>query len=176
MAHLFPVMPVVDAVRLEEDCASLDLISPSRYALLLALAAVTRIQLQLDQPEGGILPNAVRESVEHFGESESTGLDYLKAAEHARQHINIAESMSEDAIITSFFLFVCYGNREQHKQAWFYLNQSVSMAILLELDHETPESIAGLTELDMDKRRRIFWLLFISERYTIATVISLVCS
>ncbi|KAJ4156131.1 hypothetical protein LMH87_001344 [Akanthomyces muscarius] len=72
--------------------------------------------------------------------------------------------MSEDAILTSFFLFVCYGNQEKYKKAWFYLNQSVSMAILLEMDTETAESLAGLTDKDIDRRRRIFWLLFISER------------
>lgn len=163
MAHLFPVMPVIDEMQLRADSLTPDSLSPSRYALLLALAAVTRIQLLLDQQ-----PESIDHTIEQqFNFSRgygATGVQFLAAAEAARQQINISESMSEDAILTSFFLFVCYGNLEKHNQAWFYLNQSVSIAILLEIDNETPESVAGLSDLDIDRRRRIFWLLFISER------------
>ncbi|KAJ6784091.1 hypothetical protein PWT90_06855 [Aphanocladium album] len=163
MSHLFPVMPVVDEARLQADCGAVGSLSPSRFALLLAVAAVTRIQLRLDHCEEEHSDKG--RGIEGISSDCSvTGLHFLAAAEEARQKIIIAESMSEDAILTSFFLFVCYGNLEKHKQAWFYLNQSISMAILLELDNERPESLADLTEEDIDRRRRIFWLLFISER------------
>ncbi|OAQ97291.1 hypothetical protein LLEC1_00061 [Akanthomyces lecanii] len=165
MTYLFPVMPVADEMALMADCAAARSLAPSRFALLLALAAVTRIQLRLDQSEenaahseGGILYD------DDAFKSSTTGVQFLAAAEDVRQKIDIADTMSEDAILTSFFLFVCYGNLEKYKKAWFYLNQSISMAILLELDNETAESTAGLTDKDIDRRRRIFWLLFISER------------
>ncbi|KAJ3495273.1 hypothetical protein NLG97_g3512 [Lecanicillium saksenae] len=163
MSHLFPVMPVVDETQLHADCESVGTLTPTRLALLLALAAVTRIQLRLDRLEEGQLDKSA-EREDNVGAHSTTGLGLLAAAETARQKINIAETMSEDAILTSFFLFVCYGNQEKHNQAWFYLNQSISLAILLELDNENMESLAGLTEKDIDRRRRIFWLLFISER------------
>lgn len=165
MSHLFPVMPVVDEVRLRTDCGATETLSPSRLALLLALAAVTRIQLHLDKSGDGIVYEEIGEHMNNAYDSSTSGLQFLAAAEEARQKINVADSMSEDAILTSFFLFVCYGNQEKHKQAWFYLNQSISMAILLELDNETADSVAGLTDKDIDRRRRIFWLLFISERF-----------
>ncbi len=165
MAHLFPIMPVVDEVRLQADCAAARSIPPSRFALLLALAAVTRIQLRLDQSEENIVHAETMPYQDSANDSSTTGLHFLAAAEDVRQKINIADTMTEDAILTSFFLFVCYGNQEKHKKAWFYLNQSLSMAILLEMDNETTESLAGLTDQDIDRRRRIFWLLFISERY-----------
>ncbi|OAA53348.1 Transcription factor [Cordyceps fumosorosea ARSEF 2679] len=164
MANLFPVMPVVDATSLEEDCAVAHLLPPPRYTLLLALAAVTRIQLRLDHPEEHGAQGGTRLHEDGSVDDCTTGPRFLEAAETARQKVNVADTMSEDAILTSFFLFVCYGNQENHKKAWFYLNQSVSMALLLDLDNETAESVAGLTDKDIDRRRRIFWLLFISER------------
>lgn len=164
MTYLFPVMPVADEVSLLADCAATNSLAPSRFALLLALAAVTRIQLRLDNSEENI-SHSEDESYGCESNCSLTGLQFLAAAEEVRQKIDIADTMSEDAILTSFFLFVCYGNQEEYKKAWFYLNQSVSMAILLEMDDETAESMAGLTDRDIDRRRRIFWLLFISERY-----------
>lgn len=162
--YLFPVMPVADEVSLLADCAAASSLAPSRFALLLALAAVTRIQLRLDNSEE-IISHSEDVSYGCEFESPTTGLQFLAAAEEVRRKIDIADTMSEDAILTSFFRFACYGNQEEYKKAWFYLNQSVSMAILLEMDDETAESMAGLTDKDIDRRRRIFWLLFISERY-----------
>ncbi len=164
MTYLFPVMPVADEITLLADCAAANSLAPSRFALLLALAAVTRIQLRLDHSEENTTHSEGIPYNEGAFNSSTTGLQFLAAAEDVRKKIDIADTMSEDAILTSFFLFVCYGNQEKYKKAWFYLNQSVSMAILLEMDTETAESLAGLTDKDIDRRRRIFWLLFISER------------
>lgn len=164
MTQLFPVLPVVDEAQLRADCALLNTLTPLRYALLLSLAAVTRIQMRLDRPEEVFLDDTLEQHQYAAVSNTKTGDEFVREAEAARQKVNLAETMSEDAILTSFFLFVCYGNQEKHKQAWFYLNQSVAMAVLLQLDHETPESVAGLTDSEIDRRRRIFWLLFISER------------
>lgn len=162
MAHLFPIMPAVDGVRLLSDAANVEALTPSRYALLLSMCAVTRIQLRLDQDDP--LDNDLYLSDVAHGEQIS-GLQFLAAAERARQQFSVVDNMSEDAILTSFFLFVSNGNLEKYNHAWFYLSQCISMALLLGYDREPSPPPPDLSPDELNMRRKVFWLLFITERW-----------
>ena len=159
MTYMYTIMPAVDCFQLTSDASNLHSLPLPRYALLLALCAVTRIQLRLDQD------NPMEGAEAHpcmVGRQTMSGLDFLAAAERARRQFSLVDNMSQEAIITSFFLFVSYANIEKYEQAWFYLSQSITMAILLGYDRESPDM--NLSPKDLNMRRKIFWLLFITER------------
>lgn len=159
MTHMFPIMPAVTGAQLMSDAANLQSLSVPRYTLLLALCAMTRIQLRLDQEE----PLSEDPAALHAQESEMmSGSDFLAATELWRRQFTLVENVSQEAVMTSFFLFVSYGNLEKYNEAWFYLSQSINMAIGLGYDRESPDMDLSPEELNM--RRKIFWLLFITER------------
>ena len=159
MTYMYTIMPAVDGFQLMSDAANLHSLPLPRYALLLALCAVTRIQLRLDQ-DNPIEGDEARPCM--VGRQTMSGVDFLAAAERARRQFSLVDNMSQEAIVTSFFLFVSYANIEKYDQAWFYLSQSITMTILLGYDREPP--IVNLSPKDLNIRRKIFWLLFITER------------
>ena len=65
--------------------------------------------------------------------------------------------------MTSFFIFAYYGNKESSDKAWHYLQESISFVEILEMDDEN--SMLKLDPLEAQWRRRLYWLLFITERY-----------
>ncbi|EGR52077.1 amylolytic gene expression activator, partial [Trichoderma reesei QM6a] len=159
MKHLFPIMPVVNDRELLADSLRLDSLSPSRYAFLLSLCAATRIQLKLDNAEEY---DETAVGINTSLDSPLTGEALLGAAEQARLQFNVVDDLSLDTLLTSFFLFAGYGNLEKHTHAWFYLNQAISLALSIGLHSEAAYS--NLEESEREIRRRIFWLLFVTER------------
>lgn len=159
MSYIFPVLPVVESAVLLQQAAHLDSLPVSKYAVLLSLAATTRIQLKLDQDkalESNLLP-----SLRDY--APITGLQLLAAAEAAHLQANVVDNMTLDAVVAGFFLFTANGNLENSNKAWFYLSQAISLAIMLGINRE--DSTTPLLADEVDMRRRIFWLLYISERY-----------
>lgn len=160
MSYIFPILPVVDGPVLLQDAARLDSLPVSKYAVLLSLAATTRIQLKLDQDkalETNLLPSLQNQTP-------VSGPQLLAAAEAAHLQANVVDNMTLDAIVTGFFLFTANGNLEKGNKAWFYLSQAITLAIMLGLNREDAVT-AKLAMDEVDMRRRIFWLLYISERY-----------
>jgi hypothetical protein len=79
-----------------------------------------------------------------------------------RKHFDFVEHASPMSTMTSFFLFAYHGNHEKHLKAWHYLQESITFSENLEMDDE--DSYAKLDPVDAQWRRRLYWLLFITER------------
>lgn len=80
-----------------------------------------------------------------------------------RQEFDILDYPDCTTLLTSFFLFAAYGNLNKPQHALFYLHQAISFAFMLGLHDEN--TYAGLLHPEAEQRRRIYWLLFITERY-----------
>ncbi|KAG0157840.1 hypothetical protein PDIDSM_5351 [Penicillium digitatum] len=145
LKYLFPVMPVVSADQLRLDCNQPGQQSAQRYALLASLCAATHIQLKLD----GATP--VPDPAQ-----------LLSEAVRARLDCDVLEELSTKALLTSFFLFTSYGNLDCQNHAWFYLCQATSFAFTLGLHRES--AYAEYEAEEAEERRRVFWLLFTTER------------
>ncbi|RAO70579.1 uncharacterized protein BHQ10_006591 [Talaromyces amestolkiae] len=92
-----------------------------------------------------------------------SGIEILTEATNARNECNnICEQVTLESLLTSFFLFAAYGNLDRQNEAWFYLSQATSMALTLGLHREATYSAFG--EDEAEERRRVFWLLFVTER------------
>ncbi|PNY29703.1 sucrose utilization protein SUC1, partial [Tolypocladium capitatum] len=55
-----------------------------------------------------------------------------------------------------------YGNLDQSRSAWYYLREAIGLAQSLGVDDAS--SYVGLDAETQQRRRRLFWLLFITER------------
>lgn len=160
LKYLFPIMPVVRGEELRLDSQQPERLSPRRYAFLASLCAATHIQLKLD----GTTPVPEHVRLQSLGDGHClfSGEKLLAEAVRARQECDAVEDISIETLLTSFFLFASYGNMDKQSHAWFYLCQSTSMAFTLGLQRESTYAEFGAEEAE--ERRRVFWLLFITER------------
>ncbi|KAH7309883.1 hypothetical protein B0I35DRAFT_453477 [Stachybotrys elegans] len=156
LKHLFPIMPVVDD-EFVADALRLGSLPPSRYAVIIAICAATRIQLRMDSTNPG-------ENTDYGlpSEPQLTGEMLVNLAENALRQYNIIDDFGLDSILASFFLFASYGNLDNPRHAWFYLNQAISLSHSLEITSE--HGYRDLDKVDGEKRRRVFWVLFVTER------------
>ncbi|PYH96812.1 transcription regulator of maltose utilization [Aspergillus ellipticus CBS 707.79] len=160
LKYLFPIMPVVRKEELQQDCHQPERLSPQRYAFLVALCTATHIQLKLD----GTTPVS---DTAHFQagidrHSWMSGEELLAEAVRARKDCDPVDGMNVESLLTSFFLFASYGNLDRQDHAWFYLCQAISMVFTLGLHRES--TYTELSVEEAEEKRRIFWLLFVTER------------
>lgn len=157
--HLFAIMPVIDPKiyldhRLYDQSHNL---APETYSFLASLSAATIVQLEssVPLPPHDPLPGRAASEAEMFSE------ECLRT----RRQYDYLRNPSTLTVMTSFFLFAYYGNKEgeRSERAWHYLQESITFAELLDLDDE--RVITKVDTVEAQWRRRLFWLLFITERY-----------
>ncbi|KAJ9292559.1 transcriptional regulator family: Fungal Specific TF [Paecilomyces variotii] len=161
LKYLFPIMPVVHREQLLSDSAEPLKLSPQRYAFMASLCAATHIQLNLDGDGSSMTEPPGTYSSTH-APSSPHGEALLAEAVRARAELDLLSNVNIESILTSFFLFAAYGNLDKEDHAWFYLSQSISMAHTLGLHRESTYSTMDV--VDAEESRRVFWLLFITER------------
>lgn len=162
MRRILPIMPVLNETEIMEDVQRFDKLPLPRQVLILSLCALTRIQLKRDQKT-----EAEEEvPVNTYLHAPLTGRGILAAAKRLRRQFDIVDNVDLDAIVTSYFLFTAHGNLEEHRHALFLLNEAITMTFTLGLDNE--ETYASLPTGEREMRRRIFWLLFVTERFVIS--------
>lgn len=152
-SHMFPIMPVIDSrIYLDPSFfADSGTLSSDMYCFLCALCAATIVQLDASRAQPAPL-HLTKNADDTFAEEclrERRSFDYM-------------EPVSTLSIMTSFFLFAYYGNHEQHGKAWHYLQESITFSETLDMDQE--QSYAKLDPVEAQWRRRLYWLLFITER------------
>lgn len=152
-AHMFPIMPVIDRNFYLEPSFYTDsnALSSDMYCFLCALCAATIVQLDASTPQPPPLhPSRATDDV--------FALECLRE----RKMYDYIDPTSTLSVMTSFFLFAYYGNHEKHGKAWHYLQESITFSENLDLDNE--QSYAKLDPVEAQWRRRLYWLLFITER------------
>lgn len=161
LKYLYPIMPVIRPEQVLNDSREPEKLTPKRYAFMAALCAATHVQLKLDGADAQTDTSSGHALSD--GRSAMSGEELLAEAVNARKECDITEKVDIEALLTSFFLFAAYGNLDKQDQAWFYLSQSTAMAHTLGLHRESTYSEFDPTEAE--ERRRVFWLLFVTERY-----------
>lgn len=151
-SHMFAIMPVIDrSIYLDPAFYNQGMMSAEVYCFLSALCAATIVQLDESIPQPPLLhPN--KHSDDLFAE------ECLRE----RKTFDTVEHITPLSVMTSFFLFCYYGNHEKNGQAWHYLQESITFSEILDMDDEA--SYAKLDPVEMQWRRRLYWLLFITER------------
>jgi hypothetical protein len=147
--RMYPVWPILNIESLisvlHEDTERKDL---STYALATAVAAATLAQLKLEDLTTGDSPTADA---------------FADECLHARDSCGYRSQPSLDNIRTSFFLHVYYENQQSGgSESLLYLREAITMAQMMRLHQEA--SYIGLSPEEEQLRRRILWLLFVTER------------
>ncbi|OJD17786.1 hypothetical protein AJ78_02139 [Emergomyces pasteurianus Ep9510] len=160
LKYLFPIMPVFKQDQVLADSNEPERLNPQRYAFIVALCAATHIQLKLDGPVHHHKPDENLKLAN--GGTYISGEDLLSEALRARSDYDFIESPSIDNLLTSFYLFASYCNLDKQDHAWYYLCQALFMAHTLGLHQESSYCAFDVTEAE--ERRRVYWLLFVTER------------
>lgn len=148
--RMFPVWPIVNV---EEVVAALQTDTESKdfetYALATAIASATFGQLRLDQSS--------------LSNSTVTTQDFATACLRSRNMWDYKAEVNLNTVRTSFFLHVYYENQNSGgSQSLLYLREAITSAQMMGLHRES--SYAGLSLDEKQIRRRVLWLLFVTER------------
>lgn len=172
--RLYPVFPVLDRESILTEDTSPDSQNASweNYALRTSLAAAVTVQLNIVSTSGAGPCQPQDWSSLEYPSTEKAGDTFtadfwVHQTLQARGQWDFMSSPSEATIMTSFFLFQYYGNRNQSQRAWYYLREAIGFAIAIGLDDQ--DAYDNLEPRTSQRRCRLFWLLFITERYDART-------
>lgn len=156
--HIYPTMPVLTRHQMEQTSVDMDQ-SVEAYCLLSSLSAFMIIQPGMEQK-----PYQPSSRSPSSSTNAALGISLMEEAIRVRKTFDYVEAPSVAAVITSFFLFGCCLGRNKHNTAWIHLREATALAQILGMQEETTY-LRG-DPLESLLKRRLFWLLFVTERYT----------
>lgn len=162
-ANMYPHMPILNRQRIEQQATYMDQ-SLDTYCLLTSLCALMMIQPGMGIPGGD--PYGL-DSMPGANIVSSTVL--IEETIRVRKGFDHTESPSLNTLCTSYFLFACYYGLDMHEKAWFHLREAATMIHILNLNRE--EAYAQLDPVESSPRRRLYWLVFVTERYVAVQLI-----
>jgi Fungal specific transcription factor domain len=148
---MYAVWPVVDRtaliVKLNENPNDVEI-----WALAYSVCAATGAQLRLDSAFGATSDLEDYSIIDRFA----------MEAERSRAMFDYKESATVNCILISFFLHMYYSSKKKRFTATLLLREALTLCELLDLDKEAMYATLDLEEQKF--RRKVFWLLFITER------------
>ncbi|KAK7935224.1 hypothetical protein PG985_000719 [Apiospora marii] len=132
--RLYPIWPIINVEEIRNGLVSVHAASYILLATAIRLATVAQLQGEAISPDD-VPPS----SLEH------------------------CDSLDLNGLRISFFLHIYHENQSPGGgKSLIYLRQALTLAQILRLDREA--SYAGLQESEQEMRRRVLWLLFVTER------------
>lgn len=153
-SNVYPMQPILPRQSVQHSIAGMH--QPDAYCLIVALCAYMMVQPHMQLPPG-LQPDAQTGSVQNLGTK------LLADVMETRKHYNYVEECTVSTITTSFFLFGSHICHDRHKVAWYYLREATTLALSLDMHKEDTYSRTGLP--DSIFMRRLYWLLFVTERF-----------
>ena len=156
-SNMYPTQPILHRTSLQQAIGNTHR-SIEAYCLVTSLCAYMMIQPNMRLPATS--PSADNDA--DLGSTTMLGMSLLSEALEARKDLSYYENVSLASVTTSFFLFGCHFCLEKHSAAWFHLREATTLALLAGMHQEDTYRAGNLLELTL--RRRLFWLLFVTER------------
>ncbi|KAI9886744.1 MAG: hypothetical protein M1823_001453 [Watsoniomyces obsoletus] len=167
--NMYPTMPILDRGKLQRQTQEIHQ-SQETYCLLASLCAFMMIQpgLKLAKSNAG---SPVNSSSPHETPPTTSGEDQddnapgramVEEVIRVRKGYDHVESPSVAAVMTSFFLFGSLFCLDRHSTAWYYLREATTLVHMLGMSDEASYHVGE--EMECIRRRRLFWLLFVTER------------
>lgn len=91
------------------------------------------------------------------------GLRLIEDIKRTRNLTDYVDNPTTASIVTSFFLSTGYFGLQKHNSAWYYLQEAITFAKIMRIHDEKSYQQRSSNPTDM-MNRRLFWLLFVSER------------
>jgi len=158
-ANMYSAMPILHRQRLEQQALYVDQ-SVDTYCLLTSLCAFMMLQPGMQMPSMSNDPYNYENMMP--GSNIVTATLLLEETLRVRKGYDLLESPSLNTLCTSYFLFAYYYGMELHDKAWFYLREATTIAHMIGMSKE--ETYMNYDGLEGPRRRRLYWLLFVTER------------
>jgi hypothetical protein len=155
-ANVYPSQPILHQQRAQEILISVEHSSES-YCIIVALCAYVMIQANMTVSPG-LLPRPEMAQLSNV----SIGHVLLEEAVRVRKGYDYLENPTHLSLLTSWLLYGSYFGLGKDNTAWSYLREAATQAHLLGL-HE--EETHKNDPLDISRKRVLYWLLLIAERY-----------
>jgi hypothetical protein len=131
--------------------------STEAYCMIVALCAYVMIQASYEPPASMLL----RSELAHMSNI-GIGQVLLEDSVRVQQRYGHRENPTHMSVLISWFYSGCYFGLARENTAWTYLRDATTQAQLLGMhDEETYKH----DPLDTSRKRVLYWLLFIAERY-----------
>lgn len=161
-ANMYPTMPILSRERFLPKIAEMDTNTES-YCLVASMCAFMLIQ---SGASWGAVPGDMKinktQPTPVVNAGTILGTAVLEEVLRTRKQHDFVDSPSVSSVITAFFLFGCYFGLDKHNTAWFYLREATTLAQIMGLQHESTYLLYDA--VDATRMRRLFWLLFVTER------------
>ncbi|KAF3178054.1 hypothetical protein EYR41_006435 [Orbilia oligospora] len=112
--------------------------------------------------EAALGPSFPEETPKRIMVGSRAAASFISQSLSIRQQSDFIDAPTVNWILTSFFIFSYYGHLERHTSAWYYLREAISFSLELKLHVEEP--FCRKDPGESQRRKRIFWLLFVTER------------
>ncbi len=163
--NMYPTMPILDRAQLQQQTLEIHQ-SMETYCLLASLCAFMMIQpgMKLGNTNSGSHPGDNETTTTTGGGQDdiAPGRAMVEEVLRVRKGYDHVDAPSVAAVITSFFLFGSYFCLDKHSTAWYYLREATTLVHMLGMSDEATYHVGD--EMDCIRRRRLFWLLFVTER------------
>lgn len=158
-ANLYPTQPIIHRQKVGETIGQMEN-NVEAYCLVTSLCAYMLIQPNM------VAPGSIPSSPESEAPPQSTlplGITLLHETLRVRKGHDYIESPTVWSVITSFFLFGSYFCLDKHNTAWFHLREATTTAHIIGMHEE--DTYKHFDAIESSRRRRLYWLLFVTERY-----------
>ncbi|KAI5865385.1 fungal-specific transcription factor domain-containing protein [Durotheca rogersii] len=154
-ANMYPIMPILHRQRLEQQIMYLDQ-HPDTYCLVTSLCAWMMFQPGMSVP--GVDP-----LLDHLpGANIASATVLIEETIRVRKGYEYQEPPTLSNLCTSYFLFCSYYALDMHDKAWFHLREATTLAHIIGMNKE--EAYLRYDNIEASRRRRLYWLLFVTER------------
>jgi hypothetical protein len=162
-AHMYPTMPILERLRLEQDAMYLDQ-NIDTYCLMTSLCAFVCLQPGMVMPGAGMNDPFNPEMM--FGGNIVTSTLLMEETIRVRKGIDYVATPTVNTLCTSYFLFAVHHGLEMHDKAWFHLREAATLAHMVGMNEEQAYLQYDSSDpVDALRRRRLYWLLFVTERF-----------
>ena len=149
-------MPILYREQIQQTFAEMGQ-SMEAYSLVTAFCAFMLIQPGIVLKTGQVMEEPADSTT-----NPKIGNLLMEESVRIRKGYDYIESPTVNTTITSFFLFSCCFGLNKHNKAWFHLREATALAQILGMQDENTYMFDNVIETS--RRRRLFWLLFVTER------------
>ncbi|KAJ4302058.1 hypothetical protein N0V88_002194 [Collariella sp. IMI 366227] len=161
-AHVYPLAPILDRQRLEQEAMYMDQ-NLDTYCLLTSLCAFVCLQPGMAIP--GIAMNDPFNPDMMFGGNIVVSSNLMEETIRVRKGFDYVASPTVNSLCTSYFLFAVHHALEMQDKAWFHLREATTLAHMLRMNEEQAYMQYDRNDgVDGLRRRRLYWLLYVTER------------
>ena len=173
-AHMYPTLPILERQRLEEEAMYMDQ-NLDTYCLLTSLCSFVCLQpgMVMPRPQGVSDPYSPPGASDPYnpdmmmhGNGIITSTLLMEETIRVRKGYDYVASPTVNSLCTSYFLFAIHHGLDMQDKAWFHLREVTTLAHMARMNEEQAYLQYDRTDsVDASRRKRLYWLLFVTERF-----------